>query len=116
MERAERAGPSLAWVTGLITAAHHLSARPDIHRAFINAAILEMAPEFLRYGALNPAEIAAIGARHPAELDAIWERNAHSMASEFEVEALMATTPLGSADLGAAWFGLAPDLITEELA
>ncbi|MBI3227870.1 MAG: hypothetical protein HYZ39_22745 [Mycolicibacterium cosmeticum] len=106
----------LAWITGLITAAGYLDERPDIQRAFVNAAILELAPAFLRYGALKPGQIAAIGEQHPVELDAVWSRHAHSLASEFEVEELMATTPLGSPDLGAAWFGLAPDLITEELA
>jgi hypothetical protein len=35
------------------------------------------------------------------------------MASEFAMEKLMATTPLGSPDLGAAWFGLAPGLAAE---
>ena len=59
--------------------------------------------------------IAAIQTKHPLELDSIWSRYATTMASEFAMEKLMATTPHGSPDLGAAWFGLAPDLAAESL-
>jgi acyl-CoA oxidase len=106
----------LAWVTGLMTAAHYLAERPDIQQGFVSAAILELAPELLRYGSLDGAEIAAIRAKHPLELDAIWSRYASAVATEFAVEDLMATTPLGSPDLGAAWFGLAPELAAEDSA
>ena len=105
----------LAWVTGLMAAARYLAERPDIQQAFVNAAILDLAPDLLRYGSIDAAEIAAIQTKHPLELDAIWSRYASTMASEFAMEKLMATTPLGSPDLGAAWFGLAPDLAAESL-
>lgn len=98
----------LAWVSGLMTAAHHLADRPDVQRAFIDAAILELAPQMLRYGCVDGAEIAAIQTRHPTELDSIWSRHAPSVATEFAVEELMATTPLGSDDLAAAWLSLCP--------
>jgi hypothetical protein len=98
-----------------MTAARHLAERPDIQQAFVNAAILELAPDLLRYDSIDAAEIAVIQTKHPLELDAIWSRYASTMASEFAVEKLMATTPLGSPDLGAAWFGLAPDLAAGSL-
>ena len=105
----------LAWVTGLMAAARYLAERPDIQQAFVNAAILELAPELLRYGSIDAAEIAAIQTKHPLELDAIWTRYASTMTSEFAMEELMATTPLGGPDLGAAWFNLAPDLTAKSL-
>ena len=105
----------LAWVTGLMAAARYLAERPDIQQAFVNAAILELAPELLRYGSIDAAEIAAIQTKHPLELDKIWTRYASTMTSEFAMEELMATTPLGGPDLGAAWFNLAPDLTAKSL-
>ena len=96
----------LAWVTGLMAAARYLAERPDIQQAFVNAAILELAPELLRYGSIDAAEIAAIQTKHPLELDKIWTRYASTMTSEFAMEELMATTPLGGPDLeppGSTW-------------
>jgi len=103
----------LAWVTGLMTAARHLAERPDIHKAFVNAAILELAPQCLQYESIDAAEIAVIETKHSLELDAIWSRYAGAIAAEFAVEDLMAVTPLGSADLAAAWFDRAPELVNK---
>jgi acyl-CoA oxidase len=103
----------LAWVTGLITATRFLDERPDVQQAFVNAAILELVPELLQYGTIDAAEIAVLQTKHPLELDAIWSRYASTMPSEFAMAELMATTPLGSPDLAAAWFSLAPELTAE---
>lgn len=103
----------LAWVTGLMTAARYLAERPDIQQAFVNATILELAPLFLQYDLIDAAEVAAIQTKHPLELDTIWSRYAATIASEFAMEKLMATTPLGSPDLGAAWFSLACEDLAE---